>query len=156
MVLQREALWWQSGIFISPVPSGILMKHSELVCVHVKGAVGHVSVIKCCTAAPLVSWTTWHLPAQAHEKCTVLCLFGVFLWFQRAAHSWRTLLNCFRLFLCTLWLFTFDAFSSSAADKCYLFNSDFYRHKIVSFITVSVQLSLKIFLFIITIYINFL
>lgn len=64
MVLQREALRRRSGIFIkttgfffsSPVPSGILMNHSELDCVQVRGTVGRVSVmIKCCSAATLVS-----------------------------------------------------------------------------------------------------
>lgn len=68
------------AFLFSPVPSGILMNHSELDCVQVRGTVGHVSVmIKCRSAATLVSWTTWHLPAQTSEKCTVLCLFGIFM-----------------------------------------------------------------------------
>lgn len=47
------------------MPSGILMTHSELDCVQVRGTVGHVSaMIKCCSAAMLMSWTTRRLPTQ--------------------------------------------------------------------------------------------
>lgn len=66
MMLQWEAFVvakWHfiktKGCFLSPVPSGIMMTHSELDCVQVGGTVGHVSVmIKCCSAAALTSHTT--------------------------------------------------------------------------------------------------
>ena len=69
--------------FFSPMPSGILMTHSELDRVQVRGTVGHVSaMIKWCSAAMLMSWTTQRLPAQTRKKCTLSCCIWYFVGFR--------------------------------------------------------------------------
>ena len=90
MALHWEALWWQSSIFISPVPSGILMNYSELDGVQVRGTAGNVSVmIKCCSAATSVSWTTRHLPAQTGEEYTAVFIWCFCGWGVRYS-AWRS------------------------------------------------------------------
>lgn len=94
MALRWEALWWRSSISISPVPSGILMNYSELDGVQVRGTAGYVSVmIKCCSAATSVSWTTRHLPAQTGGEYTAVFIWCFCGWSVQYMHK-GVLLNC--------------------------------------------------------------